>query len=76
MAHQATCSTGDSVRTVPPAILPEPAALPRVVVFMSAPSADEIPASASRPASLLPFGAVTFAEQVLDSDDPATLMPR
>ena len=67
MAQQATCSTADSVRTVPPAILPEPAALPRVVVFMSAPSADEIPASASRPASLLPFGAVTFAEQVLDS---------
>lgn len=34
---------------------------------MSAPSADEIPASASQPASLLPFGGVTFAEQVLDS---------
>ena len=44
-----------------------PMSPPRVVVFMSAPSADDIPYHGAQPASLLPFGCATFAEQVLDS---------
>lgn len=39
----------------------------RVVLFMSTPAAGDIPVRGSLPASLLPFGCVTFAEQVLDS---------
>jgi NDP-sugar pyrophosphorylase family protein len=41
---------------------------PRAVVFMTAPSAEDVPAlDALRPACLLPFGSQTFAERVLDS---------
>ncbi len=40
---------------------------PRVVLFMTAPSAGDVPVSGPLPASLLPFGSATFAERVLDS---------
>jgi len=44
-----------------------PAPAPRVVLFMTAPSADDIPAGDVSLGCLLPFGTSSFAERVLDS---------
>ncbi len=62
-----SCSNLHSGTRMTSTAIPDKAASPRVVLFMSTPSAGEIPLTASLPASLLPFGCVTFAEQVLDS---------
>ena len=50
-----------------PASGPDSLALPRAVVFLTAPCAAEIPAHEGSVACLLPFGFASFAERVMDS---------